>query len=96
MGKTLHQMAVEQGVALDHHEACRRQSAPQQGVGDDPGAPAQLDDPARAVDGHLAGNGVGEPAARWRNGAHLHGIMQPAAQEEARLASYHRSVRFPL
>ena len=96
MGKALHQMAVEQGVALDHHQASRRQPAAKQGVGDDPGAPAQLDDPARAVDGHLTGNGVGEPAARWRDGAHLHGIMQPAAQEETRLAGYHRSVLFPL
>ena len=96
MGKALHQMAVEQGIALYHHEASRRQPAAQQGIGDDPRAPAQLDDPARAVEGHLTGNGVSEPAARWRDGAHLHGIMQPAAQEEARLAGDHRSVRFPL
>jgi len=94
--KALGQMSVEQGIALDHHEASRRQPAAQQGVGDDPSAPTQLDDPARAVNGHLTGDGVGEPAARRRNGAHLHGIMQPAAQEETRLAGYHRSVRFPL
>jgi hypothetical protein len=95
MGKALDQMAVEQGIALDHHEASRRQPA-RTGRRDDPSAAAQLDDPARAVDRHLAGDGVGEPAARRRNGAHLHGIVQPAAQEETRLAGYHRSVRFPL